>query len=99
MFSLSNFVKMKEVKETFKIMREQRQVPADVKENLKEFNQIKRLILKELRTEDLTIAQLCERIGMPSDKMVYYLLSLVKFGLVSTGEIDDMDEYFKYKVK
>lgn len=84
--------------QTVKIMRERRKVPDSVKENLKDFNKRKKAILDELRKEDLTIAQLCERTGMAKDEMVYYLLSLVKFGFVRTGAIDDMDEYFYYKI-
>lgn len=85
--------------ETVKIRREKWKVSNAVKNNLKEFNRIKRSILQELEKEDLTIAQLCERTGLPKDEVVYYLLSLVKFGFVETGEIDDMDEYFNYKIK
>lgn len=84
--------------QTVKIMRERRKVSESVKKNLKDFNERKRAILKELSKEDLTIAQLSERTGMANDEMVYYLLSLVKFGFVHTGSIDDMDEYFKYKI-
>ncbi len=84
--------------QTVKIMRERRKVSESVKKNLKDFNERKRAILKELSKEDLTIAQLSERTGMANDEMVYYLLSLVKFGFVRTGSIDDMDEYFKYKI-
>jgi DNA-binding IclR family transcriptional regulator len=50
-----------------------------------------------LKDEDLTIKQLTEKLNMPSDEVVYYLMSLAKFGYVKTGEIDDMDEYFTYK--
>lgn len=90
---------MKTNKDTFKILREQHLINPQVKENLKEFNAIKRSILQELQKEELTISQLCEKISIPEDKMVYYLLSLVKFGFVKTGAIDDMDEYYKYKLK
>ena len=29
---------------------------------------------------------------------LYYLMTLVKYGSVKVGEIDDMDEYFTYKL-
>jgi len=85
--------------ETVKIRRETWKVSDAAKNNLKEFNKIKRAILLELEKEDLTIIQLCERTGMARAEMVYYLLSLVKFGFVQTGSIDDMDEYFNYKIR
>ncbi|MDD4822894.1 MAG: winged helix-turn-helix domain-containing protein [Bacteroidales bacterium] len=74
-------------------------VPEQAKENLKEFTRIKKLLLEALADEDLTIKQLADKLNMPSDEVVYHLMSLVKYGLVVTGEIDDMDEYFTYKLK
>lgn len=89
----------KEKGNTIKIIRERRTVSETVRENLKDFNKKKKAILEELQKEELSIAQLSERTGMPKDEMVYYLLSLVKFGFVQTGDIDEMDEYFNYKLR
>ncbi len=36
---------------------------------------------------------------MPKDEVVFYLMSMVKYGLVEKGDVDDMDEYFSYKLK
>jgi predicted Rossmann fold nucleotide-binding protein DprA/Smf involved in DNA uptake len=73
-------------------------IPEQAKENLKIFNAIKKQILEALKDEDLTIKQLTEKLNMPSDEVVYYLMSLVKYGFVKTGEVDDMDEYYTYKL-
>jgi predicted Rossmann fold nucleotide-binding protein DprA/Smf involved in DNA uptake len=73
-------------------------IPEQAKENLKVFNAIKKQILEALKDEDLTIKQLTEKLNMPSDEVVYYLMSLVKYGFVKTGEVDDMDEYYTYKL-
>jgi predicted Rossmann fold nucleotide-binding protein DprA/Smf involved in DNA uptake len=73
-------------------------IPEHAKENLKEFNRIKKLMLEALKDEDLTVKQLTEKLNMPSDEVVYYLMSLVKYGFVKTGDIDDMDEYYTYKL-
>ena len=73
-------------------------IPEQAKENLKAFNGIKKQILEALKDEDLTIKQLTEKLNMPSDEVVYYLTSLVKYGFVKTGEVDDMDEYYTYKL-
>ncbi len=88
----------KATRETVKIRREKWKVSDAAKNNLKEFNRLND-ILQELAKEDLTVAQLCDRTGMPKDEVVYSLLSLVKFGFVETGNIDDMDEYYNYKIK
>lgn len=73
-------------------------IPEQAKQNLKEFNGKKKLILEALKEGDLTVKQLTEKLQIPSDEVVYYLMSLVKYGFVKTGAIDDMDEYFTYKL-
>jgi len=84
---------------TAKILREKLGgIPEQAKENLKLFNGIKKQMLEALAVEDLTVKQLTEKLNMPSDEVVYYLMSLVKYGLVKTGDVDDMDEYYTYKL-
>jgi len=73
-------------------------IPEQAKEQLKEFNGIKKRMLDALKEEDLTVKQMSEKINMPTDEVVYYLMSLVKYGFVKTGDIDDMDEYYTYKL-
>lgn len=73
-------------------------IPEQAKQNLKIFNDIKKKMLEALKEEDLTVKQLAEKLNMPSHEVVYYLMSLVKYGFVKTGEIDDMDEYYTYKL-
>lgn len=83
---------------TAKYLREKRGgIPEQAKENLKEFNGIKKRMLDALAEGDLTVAQMSEKLEMPTHEVVYYLMSLVKYGLVKTGDIDDMDEYYTYK--
>jgi len=84
---------------TFRYLREKREVPQEVKDNLKNFNRIKKTILDALQENELTVEQLSGILNMPKHEVVYYLMSLVKFGYVQTGTIDDMDEYFSYKIK
>lgn len=73
-------------------------VPEQAKVNLKEFNRIKKSILDVLAEDDLTVKQMAEKLKMPTDDVVFNLMSLVKYGLIKTGEIDDMDEYYTYKL-
>jgi DNA-directed RNA polymerase specialized sigma subunit len=83
---------------TAKYLRDKQGVSQQAKDNLKEFTRIKKSMLDALAEEDLTIAQLTEKLGMPKDEVVYYLMSLVKYGFVKTGDVDDMDEYYTYKL-
>lgn len=84
---------------TAKYLRDKQGVSDDAKEQQKEFNRIKKQMLDALKDGELTIAQLSVKLEMPTDETMYHLLSLVKFGFVQTGEIDDMDEYYSYKLK
>lgn len=84
---------------TFKYLKDKREVSQAAKDNLKEFLRVKKAILDALKEGDLTIGDLTKKLQMPGHIVVYYLLSLVKYGFVQTGPVDDMDEYFLYKLK
>ena len=84
---------------TYKYLREKREVSQAAKDNLKQFNKIKKSILDYLRESDLTIEELTKKLNMPRHEVVFYLMSLIKFGYVQTGAVDDMDAYFSYKIK
>lgn len=84
---------------TYKFLREKREVSQAAKDNLKQFSRIKKSILDALKESDLTIEQITQKLYMPKYEVVFYLMSLVKYGFVQTGEVDDMDEYFTYKIK
>lgn len=84
---------------TYKYLREKREVSQNAKDKMKQFSKIKKTILDALQESDLTIDQLTKKIDLPKDKVVFYLMSLIKYGLVEKGEMDDMDEYFTYKLK
>ncbi len=84
---------------TAKYLREQLGgVPEQAKEKLKAYNQQKKKITEALKEEELTIKQLAEKLDMPTHEVMYFLSSLVKYGNVLVGDIDDMDEYFTYKL-
>ncbi len=84
---------------TFKYLKDKVEIPEVVKENLKTYVRIKKSILDALREQDMTIVQLSQKLNMPKHEVVFYVMTLLKFGFVETGEIDDMDEYFSYKLK
>ena len=84
---------------TYKYLREKREVSQVAKDNLNQFIKIKKSILDALQESDLTIEQLTQKLNMPANEVVYYLMSLVKYGFVQTGAVDDKDAYFSYKLK
>ena len=84
---------------TAKYLKEKRPVPKEVTEQLKYFTRTKKQLLNALKEGDKTIPQLSEELKLPGNEVVFQLMSLLKYGFVETGEIDDMDEYFYYKIK
>ena len=87
-----------EVGKTAKYLRDKQGVPEKAKEELKEYNRVKKALTGALQEEELTIALLSEKLQMDKSEVMYYLMSLVKYGIVAIGEIDDMDEYYTYKL-
>ncbi len=84
---------------TAKYLKEKRPVPPEVTEHLKYFTKMKKLLLNALKEGEKTVPQLSEELKLPKDEVMFQLMSLLKYGFVETGEIDDMDEYFYYKIK
>jgi predicted Rossmann fold nucleotide-binding protein DprA/Smf involved in DNA uptake len=87
------------MEKTIDIIKKTRKVSDAVKEKMKEFNKIKRPILKALETEEKTIPQIAKETGILFDVVTYHLMTLQKYGNIEAGEIDDMDEFFFYKLK
>ncbi len=83
---------------TAKYLREKRGVSEKVKENLKEFNRVKKQITEALAEGEQTVAQISAKINMSASDTLYHLMSLIKYGIVKVGAVDDMDEYFTYKL-
>ncbi len=84
---------------TAKFLKETRPIPKEVTEQLKYFTKFKKILLNTLKEGDKTVPQLAEALGLPKNEVMFQLMSLLKYGFVETGEIDDNDEYFYYKIK
>jgi DNA-directed RNA polymerase specialized sigma subunit len=84
---------------TIDIAKKERQVPAAVKEELKQFNRMKRSIRQALADGPLTIPELADKLNITKAEATFYLMSLRKYGIVTAGEQDDMDEYYFYQLK
>ena len=84
---------------TAKYLKQTRPVPKEVTEQLKQYTKSKKLLLTALKEGDKTIPQLSAELNLPTDKVMFQLMTLLKYGFVEVGEIDDMDEYFYYKIK
>jgi hypothetical protein len=84
---------------TIDIIKQKRAVPDSVTEGRKKFNSFKKAIKEALKNEPRTIPQIAADINMPVHETTYYLMAMLKFGDIVVDSIDDMDEYYFYKLK
>ncbi len=83
--------------ETFKKKRETHEVSQKAKNNLKEYNSIKKKVLEAFGSEELNVPQVAEKIGMSKDETNYYVMTMLKFNMLQVVCMDDNDEFFIYK--
>ena len=88
---------MNEKKATINEIKKLRQVPDEVKASLKEYNRIKKMILKALEAEPKSIPEISTESGLDQEIVTYHLMTMVKFKDVEVDSLDDMDEYYSYR--
>ncbi len=79
-------------------IKQKRTVSSELKEKSKKYVQMKKAIKKALETGEKTIPEIASETGINQEDVTYYLMTMRKFHEVVEGEIDDMDEYFYYKL-
>ena len=84
---------------TVNILKQTRTIPAHVNEERKKYIKIRKTILESLKEEGKTIPQIAADTQLAIAETTYYLMTLQKFGEVEVEGIDDMDEYYIYKLK
>lgn len=84
---------------TAKYLKEKHPVPKEVTDQLKYFTKTKKALLNALKEEHKTVPMLAEELEMPKEEVLFQLMSLLKYGFVEPDEMDDMDEYYYYKIK
>jgi len=84
---------------TIDVIKEKRTASPHVKENIKACNKLKKEILKSLESGQKTIPEIAKNINSDIDVITYHLMTLVKYGSIVAGEIDDSDEYYYYELK
>ncbi len=87
------------MKKTIDVMKAKRKVSQRVKDNIKAFNKLKKKILKSLEAGEKTIPEIAKEMEDDIDVITYNIMTLLKYGFVEAGEIDDDDEYYYYKLK
>ncbi len=80
-------------------IKEKRIVSDELKERVKATAKINRSILNALKESEKTIPVIAAETKIESQIVTFHLMTLLKYGKIETGEIDDMDEYYYYKLK
>jgi hypothetical protein len=75
-----------------------RSVSDELKAHVKDTNAINRAITKTLKEGPKTIPQIAEQTDIEMRRVTYHLMTLMKYGKIMADEIDDMDEYYYYKL-
>jgi hypothetical protein len=83
---------------TVNILKETRKVPEQVDQERKKYIQIRKSLREALKDKSQTIPDLAANTKIPLPEVTYYLMTMLKFGDVIVDGIDDMDEYYFYKL-
>ncbi|MDX9848445.1 MAG: hypothetical protein RBT74_15800 [Tenuifilaceae bacterium] len=84
---------------TIDIIKQKRSASESAKQHMKEFNSMKKKILATMESEHKSIPEIAKETELTTDVVTYYLMTLQKYGFVEVSELDDMDEYYYYKLK
>jgi len=84
-------------KKTVDYLKKNHIVPIEVKANVKEFIKMKKIILKTLESEHKTIPQISKETNIPIHIITKNLMTLIKYGNIKAGEMDETDEYYFYE--
>jgi predicted transcriptional regulator len=89
----------KKKKWTIDYIKDQIEVSDELQKKLKKYNEIKRTILKAIKSEPKTIPQIAKETNIAQDVITYHVMTLRKYHDIEVGDLDDMDEYYFYKKK
>lgn len=84
---------------TIDVIKQKRKVSESVKQSIKDFTKIKKKILATMEEGQKSIPEIAEETELSLNDVTYHLMTLQKFGFIEVSELDDMDEYFFYKLK
>jgi hypothetical protein len=80
-------------------MKERRGASSEARERVKVYAAISKEIRNALQAGPLTIPEIAERTRRSPDEITYTLMTMRKLGVVETHIEDDVDDYYRYKLK
>ncbi len=85
--------------QTFKKLKETKTVPDSLRASMKAYNKIKRQIKEALKDGEKNINDIAKFTNLSSDIVTYNLMTMLKYGDIVAGEMDEDDEFYFYKLK
>ena len=85
------------IKEVTIEKKEEKEVSEESESKMKELPEIWTNILKTIEKEQKNIPQIAKELNLPQPVITYNLMTLVKYGYIKPGEMDDKDEYYFYE--
>jgi len=79
-------------------LEEGKEEAAETGSKMKEIPEIWGNILRVLEKGHKTIPQIAKELNLPQPVVTYNLMTLVKYGYIRPGEMDEMDEYYLYEL-
>jgi hypothetical protein len=86
-------------RKTIEIIRQKWIIPDSVKQRHKDYLQLRKQIRQVLQEQAETIPGISLKTGIPSDQVLFVVMTMRKYNEVETSDLDDMDEYYFYKLK
>ena len=86
-------------KRTFVEAKKIRGISEKARERSKSFKEYRKLIHKALESEPKSIPQIAAEINLPLHVVTYHLMTCRKYGQIEVESVDEMDEYFLYRLK
>ncbi len=83
---------------TIEIIKTKRKVPEALRQRHKEYLGLRKKIREALADGEATIPQISQKTGIPADQVVFLVMTLRKYDEIVAGDMDDMDEYYYYKL-
>jgi len=89
---------MSKKKSTLDLLRERKQLKPskELLDKVKEQAKIKSIIIGALKKGPKTVPELSREVGLPTDKVMWYLMTFRKYGDVEEDEL--AEDYWRYKI-
>jgi len=85
-------------KKTIDVMKKKKKVPKELLDKVRDEGRLRRMITGILRDKGpLTIPEIAKELNLPTDLVMWWLMTCRKYGVVRETEEVDENGYYKYE--